>query len=65
MNQGAPSYWGSAKQSANQGWEVVGFDNENCTGDAVVKLTNSDLDTCVEFERNVYGFSVTPLWNAN
>ncbi|KAJ5701282.1 hypothetical protein N7488_008830 [Penicillium malachiteum] len=63
LNLGVEYTWACGTSVDNEGWEIVGFATEDCSGDAVATFTESNVDTCLTFTTGVQGFSITPLWN--
>ncbi|KAJ5645678.1 hypothetical protein N7507_011689 [Penicillium longicatenatum] len=65
LNLGVTYTWACGTSVDNEGWEIVGFAAKDCSGDAVVTYTPSNVDTCLTFSTGVQAFSITPLWNAD
>ncbi|GIK06605.1 hypothetical protein Aspvir_002255 [Aspergillus viridinutans] len=65
LNLGVEYSWACGNSVNNQGWEIVGFSDEDCTSDPVATFTQDNQGTCLTFATDVKGFSVTPLWNAD
>ncbi|OJJ50136.1 hypothetical protein ASPZODRAFT_164138 [Penicilliopsis zonata CBS 506.65] len=65
LNLGVEYTWACGSSVDNDGWEIIGYTTEDCTGDAIVTFTPDNEDTCYTFTEGVIGFSVTPLWNAD
>jgi len=65
LNPGVVTHFSVGKEISNQGWEITGYANDQCTGDVLSTLTPSDVGVCSPFGAEVYAFKVTPLWNAN
>ncbi|KAF7116160.1 hypothetical protein CNMCM5793_004180 [Aspergillus hiratsukae] len=57
--------WACGNSVNNQGWEIVGYSDEDCTSDPVATFMRDNQGTCLTFSTGVKGFSVTPLWNAD
>ncbi|KAJ6010373.1 hypothetical protein N7451_001785 [Penicillium sp. IBT 35674x] len=65
LNLGVEYTWACGTSVDNEGWEIVGFAAEDCSGDAVATYTPSNVNTCLTFSTGVQAFSITPLWNAD
>ena len=65
LNLGVKYTWACGISVDNEGWEIVGYATEDCTGDALVTYTPDNVGTCLTYSTGVQGFSVTPLWNAD
>ncbi|KAH3149894.1 hypothetical protein LV164_008030 [Aspergillus fumigatus] len=65
LNVGVENSWACGNSKNNQGWEIVGYSDKDCTSDPVAAFTQENQGTCLTFSTGVKGFSVTPLWNAD
>ncbi|KAF4160049.1 hypothetical protein CNMCM6069_009733 [Aspergillus lentulus] len=65
LNLGVEYSWACGNSVNNQGWEIVGYSDTDCTSDPVAAFTQENQGTCLTFSTGVKGFSVTPLWNAD
>jgi hypothetical protein len=65
LNLGVEYSWACGNSVNNQGWEIVGYSDEDCTSNPVAAFTQENQGTCLTFSTGVKGFSVTPLWNAD
>ncbi|KAJ5753086.1 hypothetical protein N7520_010003 [Penicillium odoratum] len=63
LNLGVEYTWACGKSIDNEGWEIVAFAAEDCSGDAVATYTPDNVGTCLTFSTGVQAFSITPLWN--
>ncbi|RDW61133.1 uncharacterized protein DSM5745_10631 [Aspergillus mulundensis] len=52
-------------QSGNQGWEIVAYEDPECTSEPVYTFTAGDEGVCVAFQPYAAAFGVRPLWNAD
>ncbi|KAL4790127.1 Cyanovirin-N [Aspergillus venezuelensis] len=59
-----PILYTSGITSSNEGWEIVAYEDTDCTT-AVATFTVDNDDTCVAFDSTVEAFSSRPLWNAD
>ncbi|KAL2824247.1 Cyanovirin-N [Aspergillus cavernicola] len=65
LNIGVDIIWLAGISSTNEGWEIVAFEDQECTGDPVYTFTEENDDECAFFVPGARAFSVTPLWNAD
>ncbi|KAL4878094.1 Cyanovirin-N [Aspergillus karnatakaensis] len=51
--------------TSNEGWEIIAYPDEQCTGEPVKTWLSGEAEQCVAFEPVVKAFSSRPLWNAD
>ncbi|KAL3441767.1 Cyanovirin-N [Aspergillus insuetus] len=67
FNLGVDVEWLAVSTVNNQGWEIGGFTDEECTTEQAVSFTSENDGECVSFATGsgLRSFSAKPLWNAD
>jgi hypothetical protein len=67
FNLGVDVEWLAVSTVNNQGWEIGGFTDEECTTEQAVSFTSENDGECVSFAggSGLRSFSAKPLWNAD
>ncbi|KAL4864090.1 hypothetical protein BDV12DRAFT_176691 [Aspergillus spectabilis] len=66
VNFGVPDIaYASGQLSANEGWEIVAYPDQECAGEPVSTWLPGSDEQCVAFSPAAVAFASRPLWNAD